>query len=318
MTKATKSATDRIGHPRRSAEAYATLAGRLTPRDTWILRMLHEHRVFTTPQLADLAWGSPITAAHRLLTLRRLGVITRWRPWSNARSTPWHWALDALGADIVAARNGVTVAELGYRRDLAQAIFGSAKLAHQIGVNGVFAALARATRARPAGDGLTEWWPEARCGKAWGHIVRPDGYGRWRQDGRVVDFFIEYDTGTETLNRVAAKIDRYAELARVTGIITPVLIWFPTPRRQANFTRLRPPIPQVPVATTNPEHASTDGEGPAGRVWAERGGGTSLRVRLIDLATATLNPADPSLDQVRAEEPEPSAWSIRPNQDTAS
>jgi hypothetical protein len=236
--------------------------------------MLHEHRVFTTPQLADLAWGSPFTASHRLVALRRLGVITRWRPYAATGSTPWHWTIDALGADVIAAEEGVTARELGYRRDTAEAIFASTKLAHQVGVNGLFAALARTTRMieqrgaiPPAG--LVEWWPESRCTRAWGHIVRPDGYGRWREHGRSVDFFTEYDTGTETLARVARKLDRYAELARVTGIITPVLIWFPSPRREANFRRGRTPIAGAPVATAahEPDIPQSTAD-PAGPVWA--------------------------------------------------
>jgi predicted transcriptional regulator len=295
MTR-TDRARDPIPHPRRSFEAYAALAKRLTPRDRWILRMLHEHRVFTTGQLADLAWESPITAAHRLLTLRRLGVITRWRPYTQARSAPWHWALDALGADILAAEKGITAKELGYRRDTTEAIFGSAKLTHQIGVNGFFTTLAQAST---DGTGLTEWWPESRCTRTWGRIVRPDGYGRWRQHGRVADFFVEYDTGTETLSHVAAKLDRYADLANATGIITPVLLCFPTERREANFRRNRAPIPAVPTATT--------AQNPIQAVWAPLG--SADRVHLIDLA-APITAAAAESDA--HEEPAPSAWSTRP------
>lgn len=43
-------------------------------------------------------------------------------------------------------------------------------------------------------------------------IVRPDGYGRWHQDGREVDFFLEYDRGTEPLDRLAAKLAGYRKL----------------------------------------------------------------------------------------------------------
>src|SRR5437660_756392 len=68
----------------------------------------------------------------------------------------------------------------------------------------------------------------------WGRYARPDAYGRWRDDGSGTDFFLEYDTGTEPVARVAAKLRGYAALADATGITTPVLFWFPAPAREAS------------------------------------------------------------------------------------
>jgi len=56
-----------------------------------------------------------------------------------------------------------------------------------------------------------------RCADTWGHIVQPDGYGRWRDHDREIDFFLEYDGGTEPLNRLVDKLDAYTELAAPTG-----------------------------------------------------------------------------------------------------
>ena len=41
-----------------SSDHQATLAWRLTPRDRWIIRMLHEHRVLTSNQITALAFPS--------------------------------------------------------------------------------------------------------------------------------------------------------------------------------------------------------------------------------------------------------------------
>jgi hypothetical protein len=279
--------------------------------------MLHEHRVFTTPQLAQLAFGSQSRAAHRLLVLRRLGLITRWRPWNRARSTPWHWALDTLGAHILAAEHHTTTKTIGHRRDLAEAIFGSAQLAHQLGVNALFTALAHRTRALPPGQGLAEWWSEARCISTWGHIVRPDAYGRWTQHGHIVDFFLEHDTGTETLTRVTAKLSRYADLAHLSGITTPVLFTFPTPRRETNFRALGLPSPQVPVHTTNQTAITQAADDPSNPVWiplTPDNQHTSQRLPLSDLAVPSAHPHrhDSRPGQGDAEPQELSAWNTRP------
>ena len=68
--------------------------------------------------------------------------------------------------------------------------------------------------------------------------ARPDGYGRWSeqapgQPAAATDFFLEYDTGTEPLTRVVAKLAGYAALAARTGITTPVLFWLRSPSREA-------------------------------------------------------------------------------------
>jgi hypothetical protein len=149
----------------------------------------------------------------------------------------------------------------------------------------VFCALA--AHGREAGDAaLSCWWSERRCAALWGDLARPDGYGQWTEytfrGPAGTDFFLEYDTGSENLHRVAAKLTGYQNLAARTGITTPVLFWLPTARREASLRALlastsrgpdaRPggAFPGVPVATTTPE-ATADGGGPAGAIWLPAG-----------------------------------------------
>ena len=120
----------------------------------------------------------------------------------------------------------------------------------------------------------------------WGDLARPDGYGQWTEHAPAgpvtTDFFLEYDTGSENLHRVAAKLAGYRDLAARTGITTPVLFWLPTARREAGLrallastpgggpgTRTAGVIPGVPVATTTPG-AAAGGAGAAGRDLAAR------------------------------------------------
>jgi Replication-relaxation len=52
-------------------------AARLTDRDRFLVRVVAEHRVLTTDQLATLAFENVITARHRLDALNRMGALRR-------------------------------------------------------------------------------------------------------------------------------------------------------------------------------------------------------------------------------------------------
>ena len=203
------------GRLARGPELAASLAARLTARDRWLLRMLHEHRVLTTTQITQLAFGTTRAATARLLTLYQHRAVDRFRPLAPAGSAPLHFILDEAGAQVLAAEDGITTAELGYRRDRALAIALSAQLAHTTGANGFFTALAAAARASSGQAALGCWWSERRCAAVWGDLARPDGYGRWREQlpghaAVTADFFLEFDNGTENLARLIAKLAGYA------------------------------------------------------------------------------------------------------------
>lgn len=249
--------------PRRPmTDLLGLLATRLTARDRWLLRMLFEHKVFTTAHIADLGFaGNRDTADHRLLVLYRLGILQRIRPLRpGGGSAPCHWLLGTAGAEAVAAERGLALKELGWRRDRANAVMLSAKLGHLLGVNGFFSRLAV-----PLGHArLTEWWPEARCTATWKKFVQPDGYGRWGTAERELGFFLEFDNGTEPLARVTAKIDAYTRLAQATRISTPLLFHFPSGRREQNFRDACSAV-TFPVLTTSGESANRHLAAP---VWA--------------------------------------------------
>jgi hypothetical protein len=249
------------GGGRSAAERLAALAGRLTDRDRALCRLLHEHRVLITPQLTDLAFPSRNAAEHRLAVLHQLGVVDRFRPHHTPGSAPYHYVLGPLGAALLAAEADQEPGQLGYRRDRALALAHSQRLQHLLGVNSFFCALVRAARQDPAAA-LEVWWSEQRCAAQWGRLVRPDGYGRWREHGTRVDFFLEYDRGSEPLQRLAAKLPGYAELARASGIATPLLVWLPTPAREA-AARQALAGSSLPVATASPHPDHT----PAGPLW---------------------------------------------------
>jgi hypothetical protein len=289
---------DMITVPRRLRLDPAVIAGlarRLTDRDRRVLDLLYEHKVLTTTQITQVAFSTDRYTRRRLTSLYRYRAVDRFRPFiPRGGSAPWHYVLDEAGALIVAQARGTTIQELPFRRDHMMDIALSPSLAHTVAVNGFFAALAATARRDPAGE-LTVWWTERQCRRAWPDGIRPDGYGRWRVTSggapRETDFFLEMDRGTETLARLAAKLDSYADLAGRTGYRTPVLFCLPGPGREQALRPLIAGAP-VPVATTTAALAGLAGPaqppgpsretGPAGPVWLPAG--ARRRIRLADLA----------------------------------
>jgi Replication-relaxation len=259
------SRTPESRHPRSSS---ATLAGRLTDRDRWLLAMLAEHRVLTTHQAARLAFPSRRTASRRLLTLARYGLLDSFRPWvpAGAGSAPEHYLLSPTGAHLLARAHDCKPQEFGWRPDLLESVAYSPSLGHTVGCNDILTRLAHHARTHPNTQ-LTAWWSARSCARIWGHHVRPDAYARWHHHGQSVDFFLEYDTGSEQLPRVAGKLTGYARLAEATGIATPVLFHLPSSAREDHLHALfatigTRPGHQVPIATTHATAAD-----PATPVW---------------------------------------------------
>lgn len=261
----------------------------LTGRDRLVVDLLAEHRVLTTEQVTAVGFGSATTARHRLAVLHRLGVLDRFRlavPGGGSQS--WRYTLGPVGAAIVAAARGVAPPRPGAHRARVLRLATSPTLDHLLGVNGVFCALLAEARGRP-GVVLVAWESEAACAARLGGLARPDGHGEWAEAGRQVGFWLEYDTGTERLDRLTGKLPGYRDVARAGGPADPVLFWLPNTAREAHLHQaLRASPPPVPVATAAADHATAAGHSPAGPIWlpagTARGGG---RRRLMDLPTTT-------------------------------
>lgn len=266
------------------------LAARLTSRDRVVLRTVWDFRVLTSHQVGEAFFDSSDAARKRLLALAQMNALERFQPNLpvGAGTAPFHYVLGPNGATVLATEDGVEPGKFGYRRDRAISIAYSSRLRHTVGVNGVATALMGTAR-RNAATELVSWWPEHRCTSVWGDVARPDAYGRWREDDLVLDFFLEYDTGTEPLGRVAAKLDDYARLTEATGIVTPVLFLVSGERRETNLRQrlLRQPAHMlVPTATGYLSGLTTSLEGDlAGELWLPTDA-TSARCRLAALSKA--------------------------------
>ncbi|WP_329562030.1 replication-relaxation family protein [Kitasatospora sp. NBC_01266] len=282
-----------------------SLASRLTERDLWLLDMLLEHRVLTSTHVADLAYTSRRSANRRLAALAELDLLTTFRPQLPLGSAPTHFALGRTGANLLAARLATTPAALGWHPDTATRIAFSPTLNHDLGVATFFTALAHGST--PAAY-LSTWWSELRCRDQWGDLAQPDAYATTTNWTGSIAFFLEHDTGTESLTRLAAKLDDYAELALATRSRPLVLFSLHSQRREVNLHQrlaAHRALDHLAVAT----HTRDQPLSPAEAVWLPLGIG-GRRQSLADLPdgwTADRRPvtAPPTTGVMRAVVPAP-------------
>jgi hypothetical protein len=171
--------------------------------------------VFTSHQLTELAFGHLDTAEERLRTLTALGVLDRFRPRRDTGSAPYHYVLGPAGAAVLAAEQGVTVADLGYRRATALAVAHSRRLPEILRVNGFFTALAGYARHHPNTE-LTLWWSQQRCQATWGRLIQPHGFGHWREHELVLGFFLECHSDQQPISYLIAALAGYDDFALAT------------------------------------------------------------------------------------------------------
>lgn len=240
----------------------------LQPRDRLLLQLLDDHLVLTTPQVTTLLFPSVRLAQRRLLRLHQLGWLDRFRHARAAGgSVPWRWTLGPLGAQLQAVAAGGAPPSQRVIEDRLTRLAASPTLAHRLGVNQFFVDLIEHSRLH-SGSRLARWWPEHRAASLLQQVVVPDGHGIWQVGQAQVAWFLEYDTGTEDLPRLVAKIAGYDKAARSGGPAFPVLLWLHSPMREQNLHRLLQGVTgRCPVAT-----ACRTTAGPAGRVWWPLGG----------------------------------------------
>ncbi|MDH6223644.1 replication-relaxation family protein [Streptomyces sp. MJP52] len=281
--------------PRSRAVRYidiAALSRHLTERDMWLSRMVHEHKVLTSHQITRLAFGALRTAQRRLLTLHQLGVLDSFRPLAQTGSAPEHYTLGPAGAALLASAAGCDLAETGWHSTRTGRIAYSPTLGHDLGVNELLTHLAAHTRTAP-GNQLTLWLSARSCARRWGDLIRPDAYAHWQADGQLVPFFLEYDTGSESLARVEAKLPGYAAFATTTGT-SPALLLHTRTESHAQLLRRRLTVPSrelgLTVATSSADFTTST---PWGPWWSPLPPGDTRRTTLVGLTARwpSLTPA---------------------------
>jgi Replication-relaxation len=265
------------------SDALLRVQSHLTDRDHVLLGWLADHGVLTSFQIAHALYPSIDFAQKRLRKLIAIGVIARFRPQKpDGGSYPYHYVLDQLGVDVVAAQRGDELP----RRDQAKRrrwyLTNRANLPHLLGVNQFFVDLAGYARTR-SDTALERWWPASRCqqpgafrdpGQQDPHVwlykpaVRPDGHGIWHERDWRVPYFLEYDTGAEPLGTLVDKITGYENLAHVYDRVWPVLFDLHSPIRERHLHhQLSTAGIRYPVATSARDDNLRTGRCVAEDVW---------------------------------------------------
>jgi Replication-relaxation len=194
------------------ADRVFELARHLTERDREVALCLYDQHVLTTDQLTLLFFSSKRRAQDRLLFLYRQRVLDRFYPPSrfDAGKPQAHWLLDEAGAHLVAASLDLGRRHLDWQRrdDWAS----HPQLAHRLEVNRFVTDLVAATLA-DRGLGVVGWFgprqAAARLGERMRGTVRPDAELILTTARGPVDLLLEWDRGTETLDRLDEKLRRY-------------------------------------------------------------------------------------------------------------
>jgi len=183
----------------------------LVERDHSILLSLREHKVLTTHQIKNLFFRSFRRCQHRMKELRDLGFISSFVPargFGEGRP-PACFILTKAGLAEIAEAKGVRTSDLSWIRD--GTYRSNQNLAHRLGVNAFYCALAEASRAHQ-GHCLATWRPEHWV-RTKATQVKPDGFGRYLHPGGACEFYLEYDRGTEAFGALSRKLQGYLRLA---------------------------------------------------------------------------------------------------------
>jgi hypothetical protein len=194
------------------ADRVFELARHLTERDREVALCLYDQQVLTTDQLALLFFSSKRRAQDRLLFLYRQRVLDRFYPQSrfDAGKPHAHWLLDEAGAHLVAASLDLDRKQLAWQR---RDDWGShPQLAHRLEVNRFVTDLIAATLVDRA-LGVVAWFGPRRAATRLGErmrgTVRPDAELILTAPRGTIDLLLEWDRGTETLDRLDEKLRRY-------------------------------------------------------------------------------------------------------------
>jgi hypothetical protein len=255
------------------AEHVFELARHLTERDREVALCLYNQQILTTDQLALLFFSSRRRAQDRLLFLHRQRVLDRFYPISQfgTGKPQAHWLLDEAGAHLVAATLDLDRNQLAWQRR--EDWHSHPPLAHRLEVNSFVTDLIAATLPDPT-LGLAAWFgpreAAARMGEKMRGRLRPDSELILAAPAGPIDLLLEWDRGTETLERLDEKVHRYRTAERKLYEYPgprSILIVVPGRRRLANLPELcsDPGEGSWPILATTMTELRTSG--PLARIW---------------------------------------------------
>jgi hypothetical protein len=213
----------------------------------------------------------------RIKWLKDHGLIYRWPMIEPPGWTRLHslLLLSPRGARVLAA--SLDLKPLPLVRLSQDARDHCFNVGHDLGANAFFVALAIASRAL-ANEGLYHWVGEARCRRLLRedagpkYAPAPDGWGRYLLGDREIIVFLEWDRGTESVDRLHRKSANYVRyfVRRKAASYAHVLFVFPSSAKELAYHKsvaeeLPRDEPCCVFWTTTVKHLELSG--PLGPVW---------------------------------------------------
>jgi len=281
-----------MSNPRRGPEERRV---RLTPRDLEIIRAVCRHGAMTSKQIRFLFFqrgghlASRQAACRRLKALTESGYLGRLRLPTPFGSGPYVY-LPVVGSQVALESDELALAKQSKRERLRSAT----AIAHRLEIVDFYVALTFSLRQR---DGsMLAWLTERQAHCDLEALSRskpftPDAFCLWQVDDKEGAFFLEWDRGTESMTRLADKLNRYEVYYRgsvyrdhlgVTGLRPRVLFILPGERRLRKFVswlsrRLSagkwPSLPTILGAT-----AEAALKAPLGKSWYRPGTHTEMSI----------------------------------------
>ena len=186
-----------------------------TERDRVILRLVHDHRFLTRSHLQRLLdWKCTSRINLRLRALFDAQFLDRRFVPVLRGSSPAVYIIGKSAVATLSGESGVSESRLERHRHQDKR-YSDAFMRHALAVS----ELAVAMRAVTHDESNVRWltWLNDRtlieeCNGSVavnGNTLKPDGYGRYAISDKVYNFFLELDTGSESISRIRRKLEYY-------------------------------------------------------------------------------------------------------------
>ncbi len=212
----------------KGSRASAGQRPRISPSEIEILVLLAEKPLLSGKQIADARMSSDTRTRRLLAHLQGRGlVIYSVAPGRIDVPANRHYYLGDDAIRLLARREGTPPGRFAKKHWLSPSrlttLFNA--LDHTAKTRQFFVDLIRVSRRRD-GEALDTWLDEAAAARRYlwhGEVklLRPDGYGIYRQRDRALAFYLEWDSGSSSIARYRRKLRAYRECFASAGNRTP-------------------------------------------------------------------------------------------------
>ncbi|TAK36101.1 MAG: hypothetical protein EPO21_03905 [Chloroflexota bacterium] len=188
----------------------------ISPREVELLALLADKPLLNGNQIVALRTSSTSLTLRLLLHLESRGLLSCSVPAGRAHiPVNRYYHLSSDGIRVLARREGITPGRFAREHWLSPArltmLFNS--LEHTRGSHQFFVDLALEAR-KHDDQALLVWQGEVAATRRYlwhgeSRLLRPDGYGVYRKHGRVLPFYLEWDSGNMGIKRHRRKLRTY-------------------------------------------------------------------------------------------------------------